>query len=243
MHFVLVHGGWHTGEGWRSVVNKLERMGHRAFAPTLVGHGHDVDKHGITHAVSRQVVVDLFERENLHDTVLVGHSYGGSVIQKVAEICAERISRLVFYNAFVLEDGQCLFDENPPHYRDLATQLCAASPDDTFLLPFDICREAFFNSVDRDTASELWHRYFSPQPAQPFRDKLDLKRFYSLDIPRSYLNCTEDIALPPGPEYGWHPRLSQRLGLYRLVQMPGDHESLLTSPELLAQKLVEAGRK
>ena len=36
--------------------------------------------------------------------------------------------------------------------------------------------------------------------------------------------------------------MSSRLGLYRLVQMPGDHEALLTSPELLAKKLVAAGR-
>ena len=36
----------------------------------------------------------------------------------------------------------------------------------------------------------------------PLADKLDLKKFYSLQILRSYLHCTEGIALPPG-EYGW----------------------------------------
>ena len=34
----------------------------------------------------------------------------------------------------------------------------------------------------------------SPEPYQPFVDKLDMKKFYALDIPKSYLNCTEDIA-------------------------------------------------
>ena len=66
----------------------------------------------------------------------------------------------------------------------------------------------------------------SPEPYQPYRDKLDMKKFYALDIPKSFLNCTEDIALPPG-EWGWHPPMSKRLGLYRLVQMPGSHEAIL----------------
>ena len=43
-------------------------------------------------------------------------------------------------------------------------------------------------------------------------------------------------------EWGWHPRMSSRLGLYRLVQMPGSHQVNFTNPELLALKIVEAGR-
>ena len=242
MNFVLVHGGWHTGDGWRFVCAELQKGAHKTLAPTLAGHGHGVDKRGITHAASTQSVVDACLDADMQDVVLVGHSYGGSIIQKVAEAIPERVRRLVFYNAFVLQDGQCLLDENPPHYVELVEQLAAASEDDSFTLPFEICREAFFNSVDMTRAQSLWREYFSPQPAQPFRDKLDLSKFYLLDIPRSYLNCTEDIALPPGEAYGWHPKFSSRLGLYRLVQMPGDHEALLTSPQRLARALVEAGR-
>ena len=242
MRFVLVHGGWHDGDGWQPVAEALSQLGHEPHHPTLAGHGRDIDRRGFTHAKSTQSVVDLMEADDLRDVVLVGHSYGGSIIQKVAEVVPDRIRRLVFYNAFVLLDGQCLLDENPPHYVELVEQLLQASNDDSFILPFEICREAFFNSVDYERAKALWEAHFLPQPAQPFRDVLDLKKFFSLDIPKSYLNCTEDIALPPGPESGWHPRMSSRLGLYRLVQMPGDHEALLTDPEKLAAKLVEAGR-
>lgn len=40
---------------------------------------------------------------------------------------------------------------------------------------------------------------------------LDLKKFATLQTPRSCINGTEATALPPGPEWGWHPRMSQRL--------------------------------
>ncbi len=57
---------------------------------------------------------------------------------------------------------------------------------------------------------------------------------------RSCLHCAEDIALPASMP--WHPRLSEKLGLYRLASMPGSHSTLATNPERLAQKIVEAGR-
>lgn len=59
--------------------------------------------------------------------------------------------------------------------------------------------------------------------------------------PQRKLNGTEDIALPPG-EWGWHPRMSRRLGLYRLVQLPGTHEVIFSDPNGLADKIIEAGR-
>jgi len=36
--------------------------------------------------------------------------------------------------------------------------------------------------------------------------------------------------------------MSTRLGLFRLVQMPGSHEVIFTNPAGLAAKLIEAGR-
>jgi hypothetical protein len=41
---------------------------------------------------------------------------------------------------------------------------------------------------------------------------------------------------------GWHPRMSSRLGKFRLVQIPGSHEAVFTNPIGLADKFIEAGR-
>jgi hypothetical protein len=42
--------------------------------------------------------------------------------------------------------------------------------------------------------------------------------------------------------YPWHPRLSQKLGLFRLVQVPGSHELCFSNPARLAQAIMDAGR-
>ena len=237
--FVLVHGAWHDGSAWEATVRHLEEKGHKAFAPTMAGHGKRVPKN-VDHAQSTDSIVRAIVDHSLRDIVLVGHSLGGTVISKVAEAIPERIKRLVFLNAFVLADGRSLMDESPPHYVALFDRLSQESAEGTVMIPFSIWREAFVNDADLEMAKWTYAQ-LSPEPYQVCRDKLDLKKFYSLEIPRSFINCTEDIALPPG-EWGWHPRMSSRLGLYRLVQMPGGHEVLYTNPLALAEKIWEAGR-
>ena len=237
--FVLVHGSWHDGSAWEPVRAYLAEKGHRAFSPTIAGHGTGVDKN-VNHAQCTQSIIGFILEQDLRDFVLLGHSFGGTILSQVAPALPERIRRLIFWNAFVCEDGNSLLDEVPGYYRALFAELVAQSSDNTVSLPFPIWREAFINDADLELAQAAYAR-LSPEPYQPFCDKLDMKPFHALDIPRSFLNCTEDIALPPG-EWGWHPRMSNRLGLYRLVQMPGSHEVIFTNPTGLAEKIIEAGR-
>jgi pimeloyl-ACP methyl ester carboxylesterase len=240
MNVVLVHGSWHTGELWGPVAEALRRAGHTVHTPTVAGHGAGVDKR-VNHAQCSQSITDYIVDRDLKDFVLLGHSYGGTIISKVVEAVPERVRRLVYWNAFVLNDGESLNDNVPPHYRALFEQMAAASTDNSVTMPFPIWREAFINDGDLATA-ERTYALLSPEPYQPFIDKLDLKKFATLQTPRSYINCTEDTALPPGPEWGWHPRMSSRLGLFRLVQIPGSHEVMFTAPERLAGAIIEAGR-
>jgi len=237
--FVLVHGSWHDGTAWTPVIQHLEGKGHKAFAPTIAGHGKGVDKK-VNHAQCTQSIVDYIISNNLTDVVLLGHSYGGSIIAKVAEAIPDRLRRLIFMSAFVLLDGECVNDNLPPHYQALFNHLSKASGDFTVTLPFPIWREAFINDGDLELAQSSYEQ-LSSEPFQPFLDKLDLKKFYTLETPRSYLYCTEDNSLPQG-EWGWKPKMFNRLGLFRLVQMSGSHEVIFSNPTGLAEKIIEAGR-
>ncbi|MEI6289957.1 MAG: alpha/beta hydrolase [Chloroflexota bacterium] len=240
--FVLVHGAWHDGTAWNPVIKHLESKGHSAYNPTAAGHGKGVNKR-VNHAQSTQSLVDFIEQNNLSDIVLLGHSYGGTLISKVVEQVPSRIKRLIFWNAFVLNDGESLNDNAPAHYRALFDPMAETSPDNSVMLPFPIWREAFINDGDLDMAKWSYEQ-LSPEPYQ-FNEKLDLKKFYEIirsgKVACSYLNCSEDTALPQG-EWCWHPRMSNRLGLFRLVQMPGSHEVIFTNPIGLAEKILEAGR-
>lgn len=242
MTYVLVHGSWHDGTAWGKVADHMRQLGETVHTPTVAGHGKGVPKN-VSHAESVQSIIDYVLANQLENVVLLGHSYGGTIISKAVEQLQGRVKRLIFWNAFVLQDGESLADNTPPHYRAMFDQMAAASTDNTIMLPFPVWREAFINDGDLALAQSSYE-LLSPEPNQ-FNEKLDLKVFYSLlqnhQVACSYINCTEDIALPPG-EWAWHPRMSSRLGLYRLVQMSGSHESCFSKPELLAQKIIAAGR-
>src|SRR5207248_5461012 len=114
--FVLVHGAWHGGWCWRKLTPLLREKGHDVFTPTLTGLGERVHLAGpeVGLGVHVQDVASVIEYENLHDVVLVGHSYGGMVIAGVAGRLPERLAHLVYLDAYAPEDGQAMTDLVPP---------------------------------------------------------------------------------------------------------------------------------
>jgi pimeloyl-ACP methyl ester carboxylesterase len=234
--FVLIHGSWHGGWAWQGVVRQLMERGHSAHAPTLSGHGPSALRLGITHGDCVGSIVGYIWQHKLEDVVLVGHSFGGTVVQKVAEELPNRIDRMVFLDALIIEDGQCVFDSLPPEYAALFNGLAASSSDNTMLIPWEIWRDNFIQDAPESLARPLWEQ-LSPEPNQINLDRLDLKRFYGLFIPKSFIYCRQDRALPPGY---FHPKMSSLLGEFKLLEMDGSHEVMFTRPQELAGKIIEA---
>ena len=234
--FVMIHGSWHGGWAWRAVARRLSKKGHRAQAPTLPGHGPVAMRGGVAHQDCVRSVVAYIQEQKLENVILVGHSFGGSVIQKVAEEVPGLIERTVFLDALIVEDGHCVFDALPAEYVALFNDLARASSDNTMLIPWEVWRDNFIQDAPEAAARSLWEQ-LSPEPNQVNLDKLELKRFYSLAIPRSFIYCRQDKALPPGY---FHPRMSSRLGNFKFLEMDGSHEVMFTRPEELADKILEA---
>ena len=105
---VFVHGAWGGGWQYTKVQPLLEAAGHPVYRPTMTGLGERVHLAGPEVGLSTHIedIVKVFEFEDLHDVVLVGHSYGGMVIAGVAERVPERIAKLVYFDAILPEDGE-----------------------------------------------------------------------------------------------------------------------------------------
>ena len=122
--YVLVHGAWHGSWCWKLVRKSLRDAGHQVFTPTLTGLGERCHVNSAAVSLSTHIadVVNLLRWEDLSDVILCGHSYGGSVISGVADRIPERIRSLVFLDAFVPEDGECVFDLAPEHAQHMRLQ-------------------------------------------------------------------------------------------------------------------------
>ncbi|GAB5463057.1 alpha/beta hydrolase [Hoeflea alexandrii] len=237
--YVLVHGAWHTGELFEAVAAPIRAAGHVVHCPTLAGNRPgDARTMGLDAAIAS--LVTYLEDNDLNDIVLLGHSYGGMVITGAADRAPGRIRRLVYWNAFVPNDGECLNDMVPAHYVGLFDAVSSESSDNSVMLPYPIWREAFMNDASGEEAEAAFNR-LNPHPYATFTDRIGLKKNPAeMEIAKSYINCTEDTALPQS--LGWHPRLSEKLGLFRLVQIPGSHELCFTDPAALAAAILQAGR-
>src|ERR1700748_2369717 len=95
--YVIVHGAWGGGWAFKEVDHLLSADGNTVYRPTLTGQGERVhlftpDLDLNTHITD---IVNVILYENLHNIVLVGHSYGGMVITGVADRVPDRIAHIV----------------------------------------------------------------------------------------------------------------------------------------------------
>jgi pimeloyl-ACP methyl ester carboxylesterase len=101
--------------------------------------------------------------------ILCGHSYGGCVISGAADAGPDRIAALVYLDAFLLEEGECLHDLLPDEHRELQLSLADQFGDGWRVPP--IPGEVFnVNARDRDWVD----RQCTPQPLATFQQKLRL---------------------------------------------------------------------
>ena len=237
--YVLVHGAWNTGKVLEPVAAAIKEAGHEPFTPTIKGNRPgDPKTIGLSEAI--QSIVDYLVENNLNDLILVGHSYGGMIITGVADRRPDRIRRLIYWNAFVPNNGESVYDMLPPQYIALFDEIAAERGDRSVMLPFPIWREAFINDADLDTAKRAYE-LLNPHPLKTLTDKILLTaNIGERKLTKSNINCTEDISLPRC--YLWHPRLSQKLGWFRLVEVSGSHELCFSDPARRAQAIMVADR-
>jgi len=98
---VLVHGAWVGEWSWQPVIEPLRASGRPVHAVSLTGHGARRHESGPHVDLSTHVndVVTLIETHDLVGITLVGHSYGGRVVTRVAPLVADRLAALVFLDA------------------------------------------------------------------------------------------------------------------------------------------------
>ena len=134
--FVLVHPAWFGGWCWRKVTPLLRARGHDVHTPTLTGLGERAHLACPEIGLGTHIedAVNVLRYQDLSDVILVGISSGRMVISGVADRLPQRIARLVYLDAVVPEEGQCLLDLIPPDRR-AAMEALVEAEGNGWLLP------------------------------------------------------------------------------------------------------------
>jgi len=235
--FVVVHGAWSAGWAWKNMRPLLRERGHELFTPTHTGLGErsHLARPDIDLEVHIADVLGVLRFEDLHDVVLVGHSYGGMVATGVADRVAERIAHLVYLDAFVPRDGQSLADLTgaAAHARVLAA---AREHGDGWRVPP--------NPMPPDTSADdlAWATPLRiMQPLKTFEQKLRLTGAVE-QLSRSYIYCTRP---GPGDVFRQFTNRARSEPGWSYFELDASHNPHITMPDTLAALLdgIATGRR
>ena len=233
--YVLVHGACHGAWCWNEVAARLRAKGHRVVTLDLPGHGRRAAEVRLASVdVYGRAVADAMALEGISRGVLVGHSMGGLVIPKAAELASARVAHLVFLAAVVVPDGGTLARTlMTPAGRAMMTGNAAARGDGTFLYPAEMAWARWMGDMPRsDPRVSRAISLLTPQPLRPFVEPVDLGVFYGMRVPTTYIRCLEDKAIVPARA----AECAGRLGVTP-VDMNCAHDAMLSQPDELARIL------
>ena len=237
-NFLLVHGAWHGAWCWQRVLPGLIQAGHRAHAVTLTGVGErahllrpDIDLE--THI---QDVMAAMDAEELHDVVLVVHSYAGMLGTAVADRRPERLRHLVYLDAVLPEPGESWSSTHASATRQARMAATQADPLRSFPAP----DPALFGLSGADHA---WvQRRQTPHPGGPYNHVLDFYPQRVASVPRTFISCTEPglstidvsrqrVVDPTFWDGAWLPGA-------QVLEMKTGHDPMVSAPQDLLDLLL-----
>ena len=242
--YVLVGGGWLGGWCWQRVARRLREEGHDAYPVTLTGLGERV------HLASPEVdlathitdVVNVIEFEDLHDVVLLGHSYGGLVVTGAADRIPARISQLVYLDTAPLPDGANLLEKFPLEARERTEdQVQELGEGWKFPMPppEELANMTSLEGVDRDHLRLLYSRA-TPQPFGTYTQPLRLKNPAREGLPKLGILCSFSLDQVQEMIASGNPSFREMASPnWRFVELPTGHWPMFSRPDDLAAVLLD----
>lgn len=204
--FVIVHGAWGGSWSFKKADALLTEKGFKVYRPNLTGQGErvhlaspDIDLN--THILD---VVNTILYEDLHDVILMGHSYGGMVITGVADSIPERISQLIFMDALVPNDGESLISARKnENYASEQT-----------------VRDGFMIPVWQNDSDPLPHDV--PQSFKTFNTPVSRTKKEALKLPATYILTVDNPDKPEADSFYPFSLRAHERG-WKVVSMTADH--------------------
>jgi len=227
--FLLVHGAWHGGWCWDRVAPLLRAQGHEVLAPTLTGLSERA--HLLSPAVGLDThvedIVRLVDVLDLHEVVLVGHSYAGQVVTAAADRRPDAIAKRVYLDAFVGEDGETAVSLQPESVAHHWSE-SAAGPGFGWLVP--VRKLEVLGVTDQADIDWLSPR-LTPHPWKTYTDPLRLTGAVDA-VPAAFIECVAwmrvfESQAARAREKGWP-----------VLELPTGHEAMVTAAEALATMLL-----
>jgi pimeloyl-ACP methyl ester carboxylesterase len=222
--FVLIHGAWHGAWCWHKLTPLLEAAGARVIAPDL--SSEDSFDGGVRR------VAGILEQEP--GSVLLGHSRGGAIASRVAELAPDAIRGLVYLSAYLLPDGESVADEARRDTHSLiAPNLVPVRRGVSCVVRDEVLRETFYGECT-DQDFEYARTRLRPDSLRSLAAPVRTTRERFGRVPRAYLETLRDRAVTHAAQR----RMQSVLPCEPVFTLDTDHSPFLSQPEALARILI-----
>ena len=193
---ILVHSAWLGGWQWKETIAHLKNDQLKILAPDLPGHGHDkTPPNEITMEDYVDHLLDIIDEED-KPVVLVGHSFNGITISRVAELRPKKVKKLIYLSAFLVPNGNSFFSAVQGVKDSKAVENFYLSEDKSYALVNEkAMHEAFAHDIPLENFNAA-KSYIVPEPTAPLGYALEVTEENFGSIPKYYIECTEDKVIP-----------------------------------------------
>ena len=234
--YILVHAAWLGGWQWETVAKTLKENGHTVLTPDLPGHGNDkTAPEKITMTSYVNTLTDILDKQE-ESVILVGHSFNGITVSRVAELRPNKVKKLVYLTAFLLPNGGSFIGAVQGVKGSKAVDNFQLSDDKTYaLVKEDEIQNAFAHDIPKEAFNGA-KPYIVPEPAAPLMYALEITDENFGKIPKYYIECTDDKAIPIEIQ-----RAMYNGKVEKVFTLNSSHTPNFSQPDKLANILLEIG--
>ncbi len=232
--FVLLSGAWHAGWCWERLIPLIAAAGHSAIAPDLNGmaRGQPQFAERMTIAAWADQIADLLRGEP-EPVTLVGHSRSGLLISEIAERVPERVALLVYLAAFLLPDGASIGRTAAAIDRGVTPDTLEPAGDSFVRVKDGKAVPMLYNLCNAQDAAAAVDRLV-PEPVSSFATPARLSADRYGTVPRAYIACTRDNAVPIDLQRA----MLQALPCTPTVTLDSDHSPFFSDAKELTAALI-----
>lgn len=234
--YVLVHSAWLGAWQWDQTKAVIEEAGNTVIAPDLAGHGADTTACSeITMDTYIKTLTDILDAAE-KPVILVAHSFNGITASRAAELRPEKVKAIVYVTAFLLPEGESFMSAVQNVEGSKAVENFMLSDDQTYAL---VEEKEMHNAFAHDIPEENFNAakpYIVPEPAAPLFYQLEVSEKRFGKIPKFYIECTEDRAIPIAVQ-----RSMYKDKVKAVFTLNSSHTPNFSQPEKLARFILEAG--
>jgi pimeloyl-ACP methyl ester carboxylesterase len=222
-------GGW----TWAFVAERLRAAGHVVHTPSFRGVAERASELSpeISNETCAEDALACLRDNDLHDVILVGHSFGSLIAQIVVDRDPSRVAHLVIIDGGIARDGQSIFGRIPERIS-AKRKTMVFQVNGTDVLPFAPVTSLI---IDDPALAQWTHERLTPHPVRCYTEPVRIANGPGNGLPITYIACTK-------PRYpvsaGSHERAQETPGV-RFRPIEAGHNCIISAPDLVAEELLQ----